>query len=161
MTCKSILKPTLRTILCLRYKISECTIFRPWQFGFTTRYPRLEMHNNTKWASPQIKEFILRESVFPSYKLKIKHRQFVPIEGDKLERRWMDGKIKRSAKIEPYAILDMENTAQDLRRLIDGIAFDCTNEVLDCLNADELTRSTYDMAQQHVKRAQVYDLFRL
>jgi hypothetical protein len=148
-------KPTVHKLPCLRYRLTDCAIYRPWQFGYTCRYPKLEIKDVSSWASPRIREFIIRESIFPSYKFKVKHREFIPIQGDKLERKWMDGTKKKSVDIPPYAILDMEQTAKDLRQLIDNTAFECIDEILEGTNSDELIRNTYDMARQHVRRAPV------
>lgn len=113
------------------------------------------MKNVTQWASPEIRQFIIRASVFPSYKITVRHRAFIPIEGDKVERKWMDGKQKKSVTVPPYAILDMEEAARDFRKIIDETAFEHIDEYLEAKHADELVKITYDMAKQHSRRAEV------
>jgi hypothetical protein len=113
------------------------------------------MKNVTQWASPEIRQFTIRASVFPGYKITVKHRAFVPIEGDKMERKWMDGKQKKAVKVPPYAILDMEVAARDFRKITDETAFEHIDEYLESKHADELVKITYDMAKQHSRRAQV------
>lgn len=91
--------------------------------------------------------------------MKVRHRKFVPVAGDKLERKYMDGKVKKTVKVPPYAILDMEETAQDFRRVIDDAAFDCIDGILDQRHSDELICNAYDLARQHLLRAQASSRF--
>lgn len=156
ISCKKITNPTIHNIPCLRYKLVEFAVYRPWATGYTARWPKLEtMRNVAQWSSPEIRKFTICASVFPKYKITVRHRPFTPIEGDKMERKWMDGKQKKSISIPPWAIVDMEEAAQDFRKVVDETAFDRIDEYLELKHADELVRTTYDLAKQHLIQAKV------
>jgi hypothetical protein len=111
------------------------------------------MQDLTDWASPEIRVSILRKANMPGFGIRLKFRKFIPMEGDQLERRWMDGKTKKSAKIEPYAFADMEGTAQEFRKVMDETAFEWIDKLL--TNSDALVQKTFNMAQQYLLTAPV------
>jgi hypothetical protein len=69
----------------------------------------------------------------------------------------MDGKIKKSAKIPPYAFASMEETSQEFKRTMDETAFEWLDKLL--VDSDPLIQKTYSMAQQHLFRAPVRAIF--
>jgi hypothetical protein len=113
----------------------------------------MKMHDITGWASPEIRVSTLRKANMPDFGLRLKFRKFIPIEGDQLERQWMDGKTKKSAKLEPYAFADMEDTAQEFRKLIDETAFEWIDKLL--ARSDPLIQKTFNMAKQYLFNAPV------
>jgi hypothetical protein len=151
-TCKAA-KPTIHKLPCVRYILTDCKLYRVSNFGFTKRFPELKMQDITGWASADIRMSILRKANMPGFGIRLKFRKFVPIEGDQLERHWVDGKTKKSAKIEPYAFADMEETAQEFRRVVDETAFEWIDKLL--ANSDPLIQKTYTMAKQYLFSAPV------
>ncbi|KAF2122493.1 hypothetical protein BDV96DRAFT_560903 [Lophiotrema nucula] len=151
--CTSIVKPTFHRIPCLRYRLLDFSLARPWATGYTARWQKLEMRNVTLWASNEIRYFTVRASVFPGYQITVKHRKFIPVEGDKMERKWMDDGKKKAITVPPFAIVNMEEAAQEFRKIMDETAFDRIDEYLEAKKADELVRITFDMAKQHLKKA--------
>jgi hypothetical protein len=95
---------------CLRYKISDIRLFKPGQvpgFEWTNRWNSNISDPIDKWASEDIKAIQVSDG-YSDCVLELSVRQFVPQEGDKLERSWHYGGATRSVTIPPYALMDLE-----------------------------------------------------
>ena len=105
-----------------------------------------------KWRSSEVKIIHVTQDVGNAwYQLKV--REFVPVEGDVLERKWVTDGKQQSFECAPYAIANMEETGHDLIRFAD-------NHLLTALcyytgKDDGLLRNTYDMACQCTRSAEV------
>ncbi|KAJ3494896.1 hypothetical protein NLG97_g3782 [Lecanicillium saksenae] len=56
---------------------------------------------------------------FSEHTVELQVRQFVPVEGDKLERTWSYNGEKRAVSIPPFALIDMEKARKSFARHID------------------------------------------
>ncbi|KHO00008.1 uncharacterized protein MAM_01931 [Metarhizium album ARSEF 1941] len=96
---------------CLRYKITDIRLFKPGQvpgYEWTRRWNNNISDPIQKWASSDVK-FIRISTGYSTKSIELRVRKFVPQEGDKLERTWdFEGK-KRSVKIPPYALMDLDD----------------------------------------------------
>jgi hypothetical protein len=112
----------------------------------------MKMVNITEWASPEVKTVHLSQGFLDStFELKVK--QFIPVEGDLLERDWAVGSTRRACRTAPYAIANLSEAAHEILRFIDKNAISYIKDDLD--PSDELIWSTYAMAYKYAKSAKV------
>jgi len=71
----------------------------------------------TDWATSDLKTIQISLDLCPEPFVAVV-RQFVPMEGDILQRKWTDGKTRKFKDVPPYAIQNMEETALRLSRWI-------------------------------------------
>lgn len=101
-------------IPCLRVKLTDVKLFKPGQvhgYEWTQRWKDSIVDNIANWASPEEKWIKLSEGLTPT-SVELRVRQFIPQEGDKLERSWVHQGVKRSVPIPPYAIVDLGEAQQ-------------------------------------------------
>ncbi|EFY90888.1 hypothetical protein MAC_03004 [Metarhizium acridum CQMa 102] len=111
LTCKKVSNTKAGRFPCLRYKITDIRLFKPGQvpgYEWTRRWNNNISDPIQKWASPDVK-FIRISTSFSTKCIELKVRKFVPQEGDKLERTWDFEGRKRSVKIPPYALMDLDD----------------------------------------------------
>lgn len=99
----------------------------------------------TEWADIETKTIRISQGLCPAA-FKVIVRKFVPLEGDSLQRKWTDGKTRKSKDVPPYAIEDMASTAIRLRNFIE----ENTDPAIEHLLSDKdlLLKETYAMAKQ-------------
>ncbi|TWU74505.1 hypothetical protein ED733_005556 [Metarhizium rileyi] len=96
---------------CLRYKITDVRLFKPGQvpgYEWTRRWNNNISDPIQKWASSDVK-FIRISTGYSRKCIELRVRKFVPLEGDKLERTWDFEGRRRSVKIPPYALMDLDD----------------------------------------------------
>jgi hypothetical protein len=153
VTCQGI-GPTQSKLPCLRYKISETALFdkdsHP-QFIWSRRWREMKMVEIKEWATSEVKTVELTQDIGgTSYKVNV--RQFTPIEGDSLERRWKTNGQLRSYKCSPYAIVNMKETGQQLMEFVEDNIKTSIEYFIG--ESDELLRCTYDMAFEYSEKAE-------
>ncbi|KAF8846805.1 hypothetical protein BDZ45DRAFT_608397 [Acephala macrosclerotiorum] len=172
LTCQRVTGPTICKLPCLRYIISDASVYReqaaPYQL-FSKRWQNMELIDITTWASEETKTIVISQ-IFLDAPYQVKVKEFVPVEGDMLEEQWNSGSVVKSHKIPRYALADMEETAQMLQDFIDKSVAKYILGALAPRNSgkteDELLYYTYMAAFKHiheakVKRSLLQDCFRL
>ncbi|KAL6902604.1 hypothetical protein GGI43DRAFT_402305 [Trichoderma evansii] len=110
LPCKKVENTKAARLPCLRYKITDMTLYKTGQvpgYEWTQRWTKGTSDPIQLWASSEIRTVYV--SVCHSKeRLPLKVRRFVPQQGDKLERTWAYGGAKKSALIPPYALVDVE-----------------------------------------------------
>lgn len=104
------------------------------------------------WVSPEIKTIKLTQRFGnTSYELQV--RQFVPEEGDSLERRWKSNGIQKSHFCAPYAIHKMEEAARTLKQFVDRNVIANVKHYIN--DNDGLLYPVYAMALKYSTQAEV------
>lgn len=103
-----------------------------------------------EWQTSEVRTIELTQDIGNAvYKVNV--RQFTPVEGDALERKWTTAGKARSYKCSSWAIVNMKETGHQLMKYVeDQIRTSIEYFIGD---SDELLRSTYDMAFEHSEKA--------
>ena len=112
----------------------------------------MDLVDITDWRSHEIKTIEVTQ-MFLHAPYSIEVREFMPLEGDMLEEKWTDGDVTKSHRIPPYALADMEKTAQTMRCFLDRSTITYVKGTVG--NLDTLLWSTYQMALVYSKEAPV------
>ncbi|KAH6610519.1 hypothetical protein Trco_000539 [Trichoderma cornu-damae] len=143
LTCKKVENTKAARLPCLRYKITDMTLYKPGQvpgYEWTRRWAKNTSDPIQQWASPEVK--VIYISVYFSNRyLPLKVRKFVPQEGDKLERTWDYQGTKKSVEIPPYALIDLEAGKSAYTKYIRDSMTDVFRNILG--NSDSLLYRTY------------------
>jgi hypothetical protein len=106
----------------------------------------MEMAEVEQWASSEIKIITLTHDIGnASYDIKV--RQFVPMEGDSLERSWNSSSGPRSHPCTPYAIASMKETASTISQFVDQNIKNFVSHYVD--KNEKLLHKTYMAAYHH------------
>ena len=140
---------------CLRYKITDASVNReqiaPFQL-FSQRWQDMDLVDITGWRSHETKTIEVTQTfLYAPYPIEV--REFIPLEGDMLEEKWTDGAVMKSHRIPPYALADMEKTAQTMRSFLDRSIITYVKGTIG--NLDALLRTTYQMAIVYSQEAPV------
>jgi hypothetical protein len=112
----------------------------------------MELVNIQDWASKPIKTISITQDVGgQSYDLKV--REFIPREGDSLERRWKTDGVEQSFKCAPYGIVNMADAGRTLAQFADRTLGSSICYYID--EDDQLLRKTYTMAYRYSEIAEV------
>jgi hypothetical protein len=152
-TCQALSRPQTHTLPCVRYKITECTLYRTGKapgLEFTFRWPTMKLRDILEWSDAQIRTIKVVSDVCP-VPLELSVRRFVPIPQDSMQKSWMDGKVKKYKRTTPYAIVNMLATVKVMRDYIDNNVFQCMKFWL--AGRDELIQKTYSFARQYMTTA--------
>jgi hypothetical protein len=136
---------------CMRFKISDIKLFKPGQvpgYEWTRRWNYNISDSIQVWSSPEVKVIRVSEG-YSKQVLELKVRQFVPQEGDKLERTWDDNGTKRSVMIPPYALMNMDEVKVAYERYIRDSMIDAMPKFIG--PPGELISMTYRYAWQMCK----------
>lgn len=110
LTCKKIANVKGGRLPCLRLKIADVKLFKPGQvpgFEWTRRWANGDADPIQTWLSSEIKVITVSEG-YSDNPLQLRVREFVPQEGDKLDRSWVYEGQKKSVRVPPYALIDLE-----------------------------------------------------
>lgn len=122
LTCKKVTLPKTGHIPCLRYKIADIALYKSGQvpgFEWTRRWSKDLSDPIDTWASSETRIIHISEG-FSAHVMEIEVRQFVPVEGDKLERTWSYHGQQKSVGIPPFALVDMEKARRSFARHVDA-----------------------------------------
>jgi hypothetical protein len=132
----------------MRKKVTEAKLFAKGhhpQFRWSRRWNSMKITEITNWASSDIKTIYITQDVGDlSYPLCV--RQFIPQDGDSLERRWKTRGMDRSYQCTSYAIKNMKEPSENLLVFIDDSIESFINHYID--KSDPLLYKTYLMALQ-------------
>jgi len=144
---------------CLRYKVGDTVLFREGNspsLAWSKRWGNMKIADVTGWESPEIK-FIEVSHGFCQDSIKLEVRKFIPEGGDVLERKWVDGQVRKTKRVEPYAIVNMTRAAQEVKRYISENVYSCLTTFLE--DHDKLVRDTYLLAYKQSRRPVSRDVF--
>lgn len=95
---------------CLRLKITDVKCYKPGQvpgYEWSKRWIDTVPGPIQKWASTETKIIKISEG-FSDETLDVVVKEFIPIEGDKLERSWYHNGEKKTVSIPPFALVELE-----------------------------------------------------
>ncbi|KAI0115733.1 hypothetical protein GGR51DRAFT_546078 [Nemania sp. FL0031] len=122
LNCISVSRPIMCKLPCLRWIITDCSLFReqsmPYQL-FSKRWQNMDLVDITTWSSEETKTIVISQ-IFLDAPYAVEVKEFEPVEGDMLEERWTSGSLVKSHRIPRYALSDMKKTALMLERFIDA-----------------------------------------
>ncbi|KAM3480994.1 hypothetical protein MY8738_004685 [Beauveria namnaoensis] len=117
---------------CLRYKIADIALYKSGQvpgFEWTRRWSNEVSGPIDTWASPEVKTIRISEGYSDSV-VELQVRQFVPMEGDKLDRTWDYNGEKKSVRIPPFALIDTQKARKAFAKHIDASVDDTLKNVI-------------------------------
>jgi len=76
------------------------------------------MENINAWASPDIKTIRVTQNYGEEAGMLFKVREFIPMQGDSLNRWWTDGNVIKSVDVPHYAIVDMDEAFRTTKEYI-------------------------------------------
>ena len=112
----------------------------------------MDMIDIATWANDDIKSILCTQDVLGT-KFQLKVRQFSPVQGDSLARKWKKNGKEKSFECPPYAIASMKEAAQTLATFVDKTMGSAICFYID--ETDKLMRDTFMMAYRQSKFAQV------
>ncbi|KAK4191761.1 hypothetical protein QBC35DRAFT_512245 [Podospora australis] len=121
---------------CTRRKIPDVKLYKPGQvpgFEWTKRWKGSVVDDIDTWVQTSKRTFLYVTEGYTKTPVKLLVREFVPQEGDKLERTWVDGLgVKRKLAIAPLAIADMEDAKKCFNDYItsQGCLRDCCENLM-------------------------------
>lgn len=121
----------------------------------------MDLVDITDWQSESNRTIKISQ-VFLDAPYLVEVKAFVPHEGDMLEEKWTDNNVVKTHRIPPYALADMEKTAQSLRQFLDRSITEYVGAIV--AELDDLFKCTYHMAMVKSSEAKVshdYTLIRL
>ncbi|KAK7941111.1 uncharacterized protein PG986_013498 [Apiospora aurea] len=110
LTCAKVSHGKVSRLPCLRYKITDVRLFKPGQIKgheWTRRWQEGVADDISNWASFETRNVGVTEG-YTHQPVVLRVRQFVPQEGDSLERTWVYNGVRRSVKIPAFAIVNLE-----------------------------------------------------
>ncbi|KAI1461644.1 hypothetical protein F4805DRAFT_240428 [Annulohypoxylon moriforme] len=148
-TCKTCLKVANMKVWrmpCLRYKITDVKLFKPGNvkgYEWTRRWIEGIPDDISQWASMEIRKVKVTEG-YTNQPIELRVRQFIPQEGDRLERSWVHDGTRKNVKIPPYAIVNLEEAKSIYTEYIRQGLPECCKKVLS--GKDRLLLATYAAA---------------
>jgi hypothetical protein len=141
---------------CLRTKVTNAiSLYREQKAPntvWTKRWKDFTIQNITEWASTRVRKIRLTQGIEnTSYELEV--REFVPMEGDLMEKFWTVNGVRKAVKVPPYAIIDLEKAAKARLQFVNDNVGIYVTRGIDTSKA--LLRNTYERAIRHVKEASV------
>ncbi|KAK7907869.1 hypothetical protein PG985_015172 [Apiospora marii] len=110
LTCAKVSNAKVSRLPCLRYKITDVRLFKPGQIKgheWTRRWQEGVADDISNWASFETRNVGVTEG-YTHQPVVLRVRQFVPQEGDSLERTWVYDGVRRSVRIPAFAIVNLE-----------------------------------------------------
>lgn len=146
ISCKKIASNTkIYRLSCLRWKLTEIKLFKPGQVKgheWTIRWRDCVVDDIGTWNSPDSLTIEVTEG-YTGRSVTLKVRQFQPLDGDRVERSWVSGGVKKSVRIPPFAIVDMESAKTAFDDYIKDSLVACCKRLL---GPQELLLHTYNLA---------------
>jgi hypothetical protein len=106
------------------------------------------------WADDEIRTIHISQ-VFLDAPYEAKVRRFIPVPGDMLEERWVDGGITKTFPIPPYGIANMAEVANSIGAMIEKHVANYLVHALGGNDAHKLIWHTYFTAFRHAEAAPV------
>ena len=147
-TCVKVSGPAAYRNPCLRYKISEISLFAKGdhpRYEWTQRWRTMKIVEIGEWQSPQLKKVDITQDVGGQF-YQVEARRFIPRFGDSLERKWTTNGSQMAYQCTPYAIANMEETSTKLENFVKSTLLSSVEHYID--ETDSLLRQTYVMAEK-------------
>jgi hypothetical protein len=103
------------------------------------------------WQSAEVKVITVTQDVFGGSTFDIACREFIPAEGDSLERTWKKDGVTQYYPRAPYAIANMRETGDAIARFMASKTGPSIEHFIN-VKTDKLLQSTYAMAYAMVFR---------
>ncbi|KAI1142703.1 hypothetical protein F5Y05DRAFT_127805 [Hypoxylon sp. FL0543] len=132
LTCLKVSNVKVWRMPCLRYKITDVKLFKPGNvkgYEWTRRWIEGIPDDISNWASSETKRVKVTEG-YTEQAVELRVRQFIPQDGDKLERSWVYEGTRRIVKIPPYAIVNLEEAKNTYNAYIGRWLPECCKKVL-------------------------------
>jgi uncharacterized protein YecT (DUF1311 family) len=131
---------------CLRYKLTDVRLFKPGPVKgheWTRRWVEGVPDDISHWASPDTRKVKVTEE-YTRHTVELRVRQFVPQEGDSLERTWVHDGVRKRVMIPAYAIVNLDEAKGAYSNYINLNLPECCKSVLS--GKDKLLMATYGAA---------------
>ncbi|KAI1390162.1 uncharacterized protein F4822DRAFT_226236 [Hypoxylon trugodes] len=146
LTCMKVTGAKVWRMPCLRYKITDVKLFKPGNvkgYEWTRRWIEGIPDDISQWASAETKKVKVTEG-YTEQPVELRVRQFIPQDGDRLERSWVHDGNRRRVRIPPYAIVNLEEAKSAYDNYIKLGLPECCKKVL--WGKDKLLSMTYAAA---------------
>ncbi|KAI0486064.1 hypothetical protein F4859DRAFT_511064 [Xylaria cf. heliscus] len=146
LTCLRVSNVKVWRMPCLRYKITDVRLFKPGQVKgheWTRRWTEGVPDDISHWASTETRKVRVTEG-YTEQAVELRVRQFVPQDGDSLERSWVHNGVRKRVIIPAYAIVNLEEAKNAYSSYINRSLPECCKKIL--LGKDKLLGATYVMA---------------
>ncbi|KND92033.1 hypothetical protein TOPH_03259 [Tolypocladium ophioglossoides CBS 100239] len=123
LTCQRLAGLSSARFPCLRYKITDIKLYHPGEIPsneWTRRWNNNTVDPIHNWASGEIKVVRISEGLCNKY-IELPVREFIPQPGDKLDLTWDCGGTKRSIRLPPYALVNLEDGIKAYGNYIPGV----------------------------------------
>lgn len=148
LTCSRVTSTRPYRLPCLRYKITDVRLFKPGNVKgheWTRRWTEGIADDISNWASGEDRTVSVTEG-YGTRPIKLRVRQFIPQEGDKLERTWVYQGAKRSVRIPSYAIVSLDEAKAIYTTFINEELTECCRQVME--GKHKLIGGTYGFAMK-------------
>ncbi|KAI0120288.1 hypothetical protein F4776DRAFT_655877 [Hypoxylon sp. NC0597] len=132
LTCLKVSNVKVFRMPCLRYKITDVKLFKPGNvkgYEWTRRWIEGIPDDISNWASLETKKVRVTEG-YTEQAVELRVRQFIPQEGDRLERSWVHEGTRKRVTIPPYAIVSLEEAKSTYSAYIKQGLPECCKKVL-------------------------------
>ncbi|KAI8961857.1 hypothetical protein F5Y11DRAFT_209978 [Daldinia sp. FL1419] len=132
LTCLKVINTKIWRMPCLRYKITDVKLFKPGNvkgYEWTRRWIEGIAGDISQWASMETRVVKVTEG-YTEQAVELRVRQFIPQEGDKLERSWVHEGNRKRVKIPPYAIVNLEEAKNTYTNYIRKGLPECCHRVV-------------------------------
>lgn len=144
LTCSRVSNVKVWRMPCLRYKITDVRLFKPGPVKgheWTRRWVEGVPDDISNWASTETRNVKVTEG-YTEYAVELRVRQFVPQEGDSLERSWVSKEgVRKRVVIPAYAIVNLEEAKGAYSNYISKSLPECCKKILG--GKDKLLVATY------------------
>lgn len=135
----------IHSLSCKRWKLTEVVLFRDKSLGLTKRWTGMEVQDipSGDWSSEQVRVVGMNLGFYHE-SMELEVRKFRPIEGDKINRFWIDkAGNRRETRIGTYALASISKTQTEYRRYMQRHARQAMREYSQ-RNPDPIIREHYD-----------------
>ncbi|GAW18223.1 hypothetical protein ANO14919_076970 [Xylariales sp. No.14919] len=146
LTCLRVSNVKVWRMPCLRYKITDVRLFKPGPVKgheWTRRWVEGVPDDISHWASTETRKVRVTEG-YTKDAVELRVRQFVPQDGDSLERSWVHDGVKKRVIIPAYAIVNLEEAKSAYSSYISCSFVECCKKIL--FGKDKLLWATYGAA---------------
>ncbi|TGJ85075.1 hypothetical protein E0Z10_g3697 [Xylaria hypoxylon] len=146
LTCLRVSNVKVWRMPCLRYKITDVRLFKPGNVKgheWTRRWVEGVPDDISHWASTETRRVRVTEG-YTKDAVELRVRQFVPQDGDSLERSWVHDGVRKRVIIPAYAIVNLEEAKSAYSSYISCSFVECCKKIL--FGKDKLLLATYGAA---------------
>ena len=160
LTCKRVTKPTKSTLNCLRYTVTDASLYREQDKPFhmwSRRWSNMDLVDIQDWADAEVKTVTISQ-IFLDAPYDVRVRKFIPQAGDMIEDAYcLNGKM-RKYRIPQYALASLEETATMFQNFIEVNVGRYINGAIGQDKCHPVIWTTYLMAFRHLRDVRVCTL---